>query len=146
MGKHLDSSSILVIALTLLLSLVALFTTGFTHDLLLEAGIFLVSVKLILMAYKISVSNDSTQQKLDGIHSAVQPLGRSHAPEDPQQPTWPLNMGRIAPGMGADIVLLAADPLVRVKNLGAVSAVVRRSRYLPRGNLDQIVSSMRSRY
>jgi len=29
----------------------ALFTKGFTHDLLLEAGVFLVSVKLILMAY-----------------------------------------------------------------------------------------------
>ncbi|MBW2193070.1 MAG: hypothetical protein JRF27_04690, partial [Deltaproteobacteria bacterium] len=30
---------------------VALFAKGFTQDLLLEAGVFLVSVKLIMMAY-----------------------------------------------------------------------------------------------
>jgi imidazolonepropionase-like amidohydrolase len=54
------------------------------------------------------------------------------------------SMGRIAPEMGADIVLLTADPLTRVENLGAVSAVVRRGRYLPRGELDQIVSEMRT--
>jgi hypothetical protein len=30
----------------------ALFVKGFTHDLLLEAGVLLVSIKLIMMAYK----------------------------------------------------------------------------------------------
>ena len=35
----------------------ALFTTSFTHDLLLESGVFLVSVKLIIMVYKSSVSS-----------------------------------------------------------------------------------------
>ena len=75
--KHFDAWSLLVIAITLVLFLAALFTTGLTHDLLLEAGVFLVSVKLILMGYKSSVSNDSIQQKLDEIHSAVQRLGQS---------------------------------------------------------------------
>ncbi len=56
------------------------------------------------------------------------------------------SMGRIAPGMGADIVLLTADPLARVENLGAVSAVVRGGRYFPRGTLDQIVSDMQTRH
>lgn len=55
MRKHFDIWSILVIALTLLLFIVALFTSGLSHDLLLEAGVFLVSVKLILMSHKNSV-------------------------------------------------------------------------------------------
>ncbi len=41
-----------VIIITLILFVVALFTKGLTHEILLEAGIFLVSVKLIIMAYK----------------------------------------------------------------------------------------------
>jgi hypothetical protein len=44
-----------VIALTLILFVVALLIKGFTHDLLLEADVFLVSVKLILMSHKNSV-------------------------------------------------------------------------------------------
>jgi hypothetical protein len=79
--KHFDAWSLVVIAITLVLFLAALFVTGFTHDLLLEAGVFLVSVKLILMAYKSSVSNEAMRQKLDEIHSAIQQLGRSHAPD-----------------------------------------------------------------
>ena len=34
-----------------------LFLKGFTHDLLLEAGVFLVSVKLILMSYRSSLAS-----------------------------------------------------------------------------------------
>ena len=70
--KHFDTWSLLVIAITLILFVAALFTKGFTHDLLLEAGLFLVSVKLILMAYKSSVATAMLQQKLDEIHAAVQ--------------------------------------------------------------------------
>lgn len=47
----------IVIALTFILFTAALFTTGFTHDLLLEAGVFLVSIKLIMMSHKNSTSN-----------------------------------------------------------------------------------------
>ena len=42
--------------LTLALFVVALFVKGLTHDLLLEAGVFLVSVKLVLMNYKNSLA------------------------------------------------------------------------------------------
>jgi len=42
---------------------VALFTKGFTHDILLEAGVLLVSVKLIIMAYKNSVYIESQSNK-----------------------------------------------------------------------------------
>lgn len=52
MRKHFDFWSILVIALTLILFIAALIIKGLTHDLLLEAGVFLVSVKLILMSHR----------------------------------------------------------------------------------------------
>jgi hypothetical protein len=87
MGKHFDAWSLLVMAITLFLFVAALFTTGFTHDLLLEAGVFLVSVKLILMAYKNSVANYTMQQKLDEIYSAVQRLGDANALNQARQPT-----------------------------------------------------------
>ena len=55
MRKHFDTGSVIVIIITFVLFTVALFTKGFTHNLLLETGVFLVSVKLILMAYNNSV-------------------------------------------------------------------------------------------
>lgn len=42
MHRHLDVPTLLTIAVTLVLFAVALFVKGFTHDLLLEAGVFLV--------------------------------------------------------------------------------------------------------
>jgi len=65
--KHFDTGSIIVIAITFVLFTMALFFTGFTHDLLLEAGVFLVSVKLIMMAYKASVSSKNVQRELEEI-------------------------------------------------------------------------------
>jgi len=65
--KHFDMGSIIVIAITFVLFTMALFFTGFTHDLLLEAGVFLVSVKLIMMAYKASVSSKNIQRELEEI-------------------------------------------------------------------------------
>jgi hypothetical protein len=79
--KHFDAWSVIVIAITLALFVAALFFTGFTHELLLEAGVFLVSLKLIQMTYKNSVSSDSVQKKLDEIHSAVQQLGQLRVPD-----------------------------------------------------------------
>jgi hypothetical protein len=52
MKKYFDPASIIVIAITCGLFVTALFTKDFTHDLLLEAGVLLVSVKLIMMTYK----------------------------------------------------------------------------------------------
>jgi len=66
-----DVWSWLVILITLVLFVVALFVKGLTHDLLLEAGVFLVSVKLILMAYNNGVTTNALQRKLDEIHVIV---------------------------------------------------------------------------
>ena len=74
--NHFDLGSLLVIAATVVLFAAALFFTGFTHDLLLEAGVFLVSVKLILMAYKSSVSSQSLHKRLDDISAEVHGIGK----------------------------------------------------------------------
>jgi hypothetical protein len=55
MKKNFDLSSIIVIIITFILFVIALFTKGLTHDILLEAGVLLVSVKLIIMAYRTEV-------------------------------------------------------------------------------------------
>jgi hypothetical protein len=56
-----DPWALIIIVMTLVLFLLALILRGFTHDLLLEAGIFLVSVKLILMAKK----NAETESRME---------------------------------------------------------------------------------
>ena len=71
MSKHFDLGSIVVIVITLVLFVVALFTKGFTHDLLLEAGVFLVSVKLILMAYHNSVTTKTILKELEDIKNSI---------------------------------------------------------------------------
>jgi len=96
--KHFDGWSLLVIAITLVLFVGALFAKGLTHDLLLEAGIFLVSVKLILMGYKSSVSNISIRQKLDEIQSAVQQLGQAHPPDCTPRPSESSRDNRLSSG------------------------------------------------
>lgn len=67
MGRWLDKGSIFVVVLTLVLFVVALFVKGFTHDLLLEAGVFLVSVKLIISAYRARQFEEALNGKLDRI-------------------------------------------------------------------------------
>jgi len=52
MNKYFDFWTIVIILLTLFLFIVALFVKGFTHQLLLEAGVLLVSIKIIMMSYK----------------------------------------------------------------------------------------------
>ena len=67
MSKHFDMGSLAVIAITFVLFVAALFTKGLTHDMLLEAGVFLVSVKLILMAYQNSVTSKALFKDLQEI-------------------------------------------------------------------------------
>jgi hypothetical protein len=69
--KYSDPGSMAVIAVTFLLFLMALFTNGITHTLFLEAGVLLVSVKLIIMAYKNARTADTIHKKLDQIHSKL---------------------------------------------------------------------------
>ena len=103
---HLDLGSKLVIVLTFVLFVAAIFFKGIGHDLLLEAGVFLVSVKLIMLAYKNSVNARQLADRLDGLHATLarleytfecrrpsgeavgppnkplQPAGTTHRPEE----------------------------------------------------------------
>jgi hypothetical protein len=67
MNKHIDFGSFIVALITLVLFVAALFTKGLSHDLFLEAGVFLVSVKIIVMSYKNSVAVGQLGDKLDKI-------------------------------------------------------------------------------
>jgi len=69
--RLVDPASVLVIALTLVLFVIALFEKGVTHDLLLEAGVFLVSVKLILMSYKQSIAASKGEERLERIEAML---------------------------------------------------------------------------
>jgi hypothetical protein len=83
--EKLDLGSRLVIVITLALFVAALFVKGFGHDLLLEAGVFLVSVKLIIMAAKHGVSDRELRRRLDRLESTLgevrDRLGSGHRSE-----------------------------------------------------------------
>lgn len=72
--RYFDAGSLLVIFLTFVLFMAALYFTGFTHDLLLEAGVFLVSVKLVLMSYKNTVTSNKLHNELVEIRALVQEM------------------------------------------------------------------------
>jgi hypothetical protein len=48
-----------------------LFVHGFTHNLLLEAGVLLVSAKLVIMSYKNSVLWKQLHESLDEIKASL---------------------------------------------------------------------------
>jgi hypothetical protein len=64
MSEHFDAGSLVIIVFTFVLFVVALFVKGMTHDLLLEAGVLLVSVKLIVMAYKNGIAGKKITDEL----------------------------------------------------------------------------------
>ena len=64
--KHpLGLTSLAVIILTFVLFVVVLFVKGWTKELLLEIGVFLVSVKFILMNLKNARAVEGIEKKLD---------------------------------------------------------------------------------
>ena len=67
MKKIIDTGNIFVIFLTLILFVAALFLKGITKDLLLEAGVLLVSIKLIMFNYKQSLFDKEVISRLDDI-------------------------------------------------------------------------------
>ena len=76
---YLDPVSLVVIALTLLLFVIALFVKGFTHDMLLECGVFLVSVMLIVMSHKNGVSARLSEERLVKIQNLLETSRRQSA-------------------------------------------------------------------
>jgi hypothetical protein len=72
MIKYFDPGTIIVIVITVLLFTVALFVKGFTHALLLEAGVLLVSIKLIIMAYRNSLNYSDLKKELKEIRQLME--------------------------------------------------------------------------
>ena len=67
MTKYFDTGSMIVIIITFVLFVAALFVKGLTKDLFLEAGVFLVSVKLIMMAYRNNAHIEGIETELKDI-------------------------------------------------------------------------------
>jgi len=57
------------------------FYKGLTHDMLLEAGVFLVSLKLIFMAHKNSILGQTLQERLDGIQESLRRMESASRPQ-----------------------------------------------------------------
>ena len=87
--KYLGPGTVLIVLVTLALFIAALFVKGFTHDLLLEAAIFLVSVKLIILSYRNSKGVEAIQEKLDEILSEEKHLEKVLITIKKNQPNKP---------------------------------------------------------
>jgi len=71
MERRLDAASVLTIIVTVVLFGMALVAKGLTHDVLLEAAVFLVSVKLILAGYKSSLIAGKLLNRLARIETTL---------------------------------------------------------------------------
>lgn len=80
MKKYLSAADSTVIVITFLLFAIALFAKGFTHDLLLESGVLLVSIKIIMMSYKNISSVKAIMKELDEIKQAILALKEDQKP------------------------------------------------------------------
>ena len=64
---RLDLASTLTLIATLILFAAALFETGIPHTLSLEAGVLLVSLKLVLSARRAQLNDEEIVAKLDAL-------------------------------------------------------------------------------
>jgi hypothetical protein len=74
MKKTLSTGDVVVISLTVIFFVAALFLKGFTKDLLLEIGVLLVSIKLIMFNYKQTMFDTDVVQRLDALQKDVTEL------------------------------------------------------------------------
>jgi hypothetical protein len=72
MMKYFDPGTIIIIIITVLLFTIALFVKGFTYNLLLEAGVLLVSIKLIMMTYRNSLNYSDLKKDLNDIRRLLE--------------------------------------------------------------------------
>jgi hypothetical protein len=71
MKKHIDIGSLIIILITFFLFIIALFVKGLTKELLLEAGVLLVSIKLIMMAQKNGAISNEISNDLEEIKKMI---------------------------------------------------------------------------
>ena len=70
--KLLDIGSWITIAVTLVLFIAALVVKGLPHDLMLEAAVFLVSAKLVIMSYKNSMASDDLKAEVRKLREVLE--------------------------------------------------------------------------
>jgi len=63
--------TIIIIVITLGLFVAALFTKGVTHDIFLEAGVLLISIKIILLSYRNNAIVKNIQKQLNDVNSLL---------------------------------------------------------------------------
>lgn len=85
--KKFKVSSIAIIAITLALFIAAVFTKGFTHDLFLEAAVFLVSVRVIFLTFRNNVIARDMQKQLSDIHDTLQCIETYKSAKTPDKET-----------------------------------------------------------
>lgn len=71
--KFIDVASASTLVITLVLFGLAVVEKGLTHDLLLEAGVFLVSVKLVISSYKSEARLAKLDQRLAELQATLAP-------------------------------------------------------------------------
>lgn len=74
MKNNFNLGNVLVIGITIIVFAIALVVKGFTHDLLLEVGVLLVSIKIIMMNNKISMTNQVIIDKMNEMKKAIDEL------------------------------------------------------------------------
>jgi hypothetical protein len=74
-GKHLDFGTLAIMAATFALFTGSVLVKGFSHDLMLEAGVFLVSVKLMIMLYRTGKANEELKAELAEIKDLLKGQG-----------------------------------------------------------------------
>ncbi|MFQ5688114.1 MAG: hypothetical protein ACE5GV_15810 [Candidatus Scalindua sp.] len=63
--------TIIIIVITVGLFIAAIFTKGLTHDIFLEAGVLLISIKIILLSYRNNANVKNIQKQLDSMNSLL---------------------------------------------------------------------------
>ena len=69
--ERLDMGSMAIIVITFTLFAVYLFQKGLNHEILVDTGIFLVSVKLIVMSFKNNLYMKDLNQQLEEIRKLI---------------------------------------------------------------------------
>ena len=71
MSNRLDFGSVLIIVITFILFVVSLFVKGLGHEILLDAAVFLVSAKIIIMSFKNESYIKELSKQLEEIKSLI---------------------------------------------------------------------------
>ncbi|HXX39912.1 MAG TPA: hypothetical protein VEP50_17465 [bacterium] len=77
--KYLDHASMIVIVFTFILFASSLATKGLSHDLFLETGVLLVSVKLILNAYQMDAHVGRVEARIEELRTLLQQMANASA-------------------------------------------------------------------